>query len=57
MVTLFAAANVCHAVLLTRYFEFPVPIAFDLVIAATLLVAALVAANAVPSVSGSVRRP
>ena len=57
MVMLFAAANVCHAVLLTRYFKFPVPIAFDLVIAGTLLVAALVAANAVPSVSASVRRP
>src|SRR4030095_13909616 len=45
MVAVFVAANIGHALLLTRYFKFPLPIAFDLLIAA-LLVAAVVAANA-----------
>jgi hypothetical protein len=47
MVAVFVAANIGHALLLTRYFKFPLPIAFDLLIAA-LLVAALVAAHAGP---------
>jgi len=38
---LFAAANVAHIVLLVRYFAFPLPMAFDGVIAAGLLAAAL----------------
>ena len=36
MLVLFAVANVAHALLLVRYFKFPVPIAFDLAIAALL---------------------
>jgi len=36
MIGLFVAANVGHAVLLVRYFKFPLPIAFDLLIAAAL---------------------
>lgn len=39
---LFAAANVAHIVLLARYFAFPVPMAFDAVIAAGLITAAVV---------------
>ena len=33
---LFIVANVGHAILVWRYFKFPVPIAFDLLIAASL---------------------
>ena len=40
---LFAAANVAHIVLLARYFAFPLPMAFDGVIAAGLVAAALLA--------------
>jgi hypothetical protein len=40
---LFAAANAAHIVMLVRYFAFPLPIAFDAIIAAGLLAAAVVA--------------
>jgi predicted ferric reductase len=46
MVVVFVVANLGHALLLARYFKFPLPIAFDLVIA-TVLVVALVAAASV----------
>ena len=46
MLTLIAVANVGHALLLARYFKFPLPIAFDLLIA-TVLVAAVVLAKGV----------
>lgn len=36
IVALFAVWNVVHAALLVRYFRFPLPIAFDLIIAALL---------------------
>ena len=39
MLILLAVANVGHALLLARYFKFPLPIAFDLIIAAVLTVA------------------
>jgi hypothetical protein len=39
MLILLAVANVGHALLLARYFKFPLPIAFDLVIATVLIVA------------------
>ena len=45
-IALFVVANVGHALVLVRYFKFPLPIAFDLVIAAVLLAAAF-AVNAV----------
>ncbi len=40
---LFAAANVAHLAMLVRYFAFPVPMAFDAIIAAGLVAAAVVA--------------
>jgi hypothetical protein len=40
---LFATANVAHMLLLVRYFAFPVPMAFDAVIAAGLITAGVVA--------------
>jgi hypothetical protein len=52
VVVLFVIANVGHALLLVRYFKFPVPIAFDLVIAA-VLVTALVASHAGATRTGS----
>ena len=42
---LLVAANIGHAALLTRYFKFPIPIAFDLTIAAVVLAAALMASK------------
>ena len=45
MLFLLAAANIGHAALLTRYFKFPIPIAFDLVIAALLFAAAIIASR------------
>jgi hypothetical protein len=39
----FAAANVGHALLLARYFKFPLPIAFDLAIAMVLVLAVVMA--------------
>jgi hypothetical protein len=38
IVALFAGANVAHIALLARYFAFPLPMAFDAVIAAVLVV-------------------
>jgi hypothetical protein len=38
---LFAVANVAHIAMLARYFAFPVPMAFDALIAAGLLAAAV----------------
>ena len=40
---LFAVANLAHIVVLARYFAFPVPMVFDGLIAAGLLVVALLA--------------
>ena len=40
---LFAAANVAHVAMLVRYFAFPVPMAFDTLIAVGLIAAAVVA--------------
>lgn len=40
---LFAAANVAHLAMLVRYFAFPLPMAFDGVIALGLIAAALLA--------------
>src|SRR5262245_45502001 len=40
---LFAAANVAHFVLLARYFAFPVPMVFDGLIAAGLIVVVILA--------------
>jgi hypothetical protein len=45
MLVLFAVANVGHALLLARYFKFPLPIAFDLVIATVLVVAVVMASG------------
>jgi hypothetical protein len=39
MIAVFVLANVAHALLLARYFKFPLPIAFDLIIASALLLA------------------
>lgn len=36
VMAIFVAANVAHAALIARYFAFPIPIAFDLAIAACL---------------------
>lgn len=43
MLILLAVANVGHALLLARYFKFPLPIAFDLAIATVLIVAVVMA--------------
>lgn len=51
MVVVFVLANLGHALLLARYFKFPLPIAFDLIIA-TVLVFALVAAASVSTAGG-----
>ena len=40
---LFAMANVAHIVMLVRYFAFPLPMAFDALIAAGLIAAAVLA--------------
>jgi hypothetical protein len=45
MLVLFAVANVGHALLLARYFKFPLPIAFDIVIATVLVVAVVMASG------------
>ncbi len=45
MLRLIAAANIGHAILLLRYFRFPLPIAFDLIIAGVLAAAVLAAAR------------
>jgi uncharacterized membrane protein len=37
MIVVFALANVAHALLLVRYVKFPLPIAFDLIIALVLI--------------------
>jgi len=39
MIGLFVLANLGHALLLWRYFKFPLPIAFDVVIASALVLA------------------
>ena len=46
MVALFIIWNLGHAALLTRYFKFPAPIVFDVIIAAVLVAAFIVAATA-----------
>lgn len=51
MVGVFVLANLGHALLLARYFKFPLPIAFDLIIA-SVLVFALLAAAARPTADG-----
>ena len=45
MLMLLAVANIGHALLLSRYFKFPLPIVFDLVIATALVVAVVMAAG------------
>jgi len=40
---LFAVSNVAHGVMLQRYFAFPLPIVFDLIVAIGLTAVALVA--------------
>ena len=44
MVGVFVLANLAHAALLARYFKFPLPIAFDLIIASVLAFALVGAA-------------
>lgn len=39
MIAVFLLANLAHALLLARYFKFPLPIAFDLIIASALVLA------------------
>ena len=39
LIAVFVLANVAHALLLARYFKFPLPIAFDLIIATALVLA------------------
>jgi len=39
MIGVFVLANLGHALLLWRYFKFPLPIAFDVIIASVLLLA------------------
>ena len=46
MIVVFVLANVGHALLLARYFKFPLPIAFDVLIASLLVVAVVAAASA-----------
>ena len=46
MVVVLVLANVGHALLLARYFKFPLPIAFDLVIAGVLVFALVSSASA-----------
>ena len=43
IVALFIAWNVLHALILTRYFKFPLPIAFDVIVAIALAVALFLA--------------
>ena len=45
MVGVFVLANLGHALLLARYFKFPLPIAFDVIIAMVLIVALATAAS------------
>jgi hypothetical protein len=51
MVALFVAWNLAHCALLARYFKFPLPMAFDALIAG-LLISALLAAAA-PAATGA----
>jgi hypothetical protein len=46
MLVVFVLANVGHALLLARYFKFPLPIAFDVLIASLLMVAFVASASA-----------
>ena len=46
MVIVFVLANLAHALLLARYFKFPLPIAFDVIIASVLVFALVAAASA-----------
>lgn len=46
MVVVFVLANLGHALLLARYFKFPLPIAFDIIIASVLVFALVAAASA-----------
>ena len=45
MLRLIGAANIGHAILLLRYFRFPLPIAFDLIIAGVVTAAVIAAAG------------